>query len=125
MIGIRQIGIFIVLVTILLPGCHVKTPSMPNTPNAYSLCTQKCAEIASNCKLHCVDNCQNCTKKMKTDAAKRFRQYQYEQYIRGCPDTRELNSYQDPLRCSKVSCSCAADKKMCDLSCQVQYLPST
>lgn len=91
-----------ILCSLMLIGCGTKLPQ-----------TAQCTQQYQQCKRDCINNCPNCVKKMLYATGKRYQRYLHEEKIQGKMPARELNSYRDPLQCTKVTCNCEADHQIC------------
>ncbi len=81
-------------------------------------CIQLCHAQQKLCASRCQNNCTDCNYQNCRDINRGFRQYWNEKKLTGSDVTRELNSYEDPLQCSKISCDCMADYDACQQSCK-------
>lgn len=100
----------------VLSSCVVITQN-----KVYQEQVQQCERLCNSryvlCSQTCVDNCRHCTRKACGNAAINLAHYLREQMIKGDFIVRQLNSYRDPLQCSKVTCDCVADWYTCKQSC--------
>lgn len=80
-------------------------------------CKMTCQKRFKICQQACHDNCQTCAMEVQKTVNRSYAQYRHEAYIQGGIDSRELNSFKDPLQCRKTSCDCRADNEVCVQSC--------
>lgn len=80
-------------------------------------CMNVCKQRLSTCEKVCRNNCKPCKAYVTAQALKGYTHYAHEKAVEGTIIARELNSYKDPLQCSKTTCSCKADYQVCVQSC--------
>ena len=85
--------------------------------NKLELCKSSCLKQFSLCQKSCTNNIAACSCKQHIQTDKSYSKYINEQTVRGGYLTRELNSFRDPLQCSKTTCDCQTDYQMCIQSC--------
>ncbi len=87
-------------------------------------CEQSCLNTALTCNEVCQNSCQICQHKSKERARQFDARYAWVQRAKGQIVARELNSFRDPLACSKVTCDCAADYRTCKQLCRGIIVPN-
>ncbi len=81
-------------------------------------CKKECIKQFQLCHNTCKNNCGFCTHFHNNAALHRYDRYKNEQCVQGKMITRQLQSYRDPLKCTKVTCNCHDDYTVCSQSCQ-------
>ncbi|WP_419418523.1 acyltransferase [Legionella sp. D16C41] len=87
------------------------------TKASCNLCTVVCEQRAQACNKTCRNSCPQCVAFSKQSTSESYLYYQHEQYVKGGEIIRELNSYRDPLQCSKPTCNCRQDYRVCVQAC--------
>ena len=80
-------------------------------------CLRSCVKQVKTCTIHCQNNCYNCSNTACSAQKKNYTAYVREQQLIGGEITRSLGAYKDVLRCTKISCDCRDDYKLCEESC--------
>ena len=80
-------------------------------------CKVLCQHRLVACGQTCHDNRRLCGISAKATAARAYRQYQHEEFVKGGFIARDLNSYRNLLQCRKTTCNCHADYDVCYQSC--------
>lgn len=104
-------------VSFFLAGCQHQNYSPEKNKNTSKICQERCNFVYNDCKNQCMDNCRSCCLKSMHSSALHYSRYLHEMKVQRTAVYRELNSYRDPLQCSKVTCSCSDDLKNCLSSC--------
>lgn len=80
-------------------------------------CKMACQQRLKRCQQICRDDCYTCFKEVQKTVNRSYDQYIHELKTQGGVNSRELNSFKDPLQCRKTSCDCSADYEVCAQSC--------
>lgn len=80
-------------------------------------CKMTCQQRLKTCQQVCHDDCYTCFKEVQKTVNRSYDQYIHELKTQGGVNSRELNSFKDPLQCRKTSCDCSADYEICAQSC--------
>lgn len=84
-------------------------------------CQAACLVNWQNCAKYSQNNGKNCMRKCRFDTILYYNRYLREQTVQGVKVIRQLNSFRDPLKCTKVTGYCEADYQMCLNVCQGVY----
>jgi len=106
----------IVIAGLLMVSCgNWKTgdSSYNYNPPPVKKCKMRCDERMAQCNHMCTNTFPKCQAKGKKVAAMTYARYVNQQQIAGKPINRDLNSYYDPLQCTKTTCNCQADIRAC------------
>ncbi len=104
----------IVLLALSLMSCTPREVMMQE----LKVCKQHCAKQYFACRKHCKNNYAHCYEKRIVTAKKTHRRFVHEMAASGGIVSRELQSYLDPLQCTKITCSCTADHANCTQACR-------
>lgn len=98
----------------------VRQVAPPQPPSCENVCLAElhtCAEI-------CQNSCPVCQAKSVERARQNNARYVWLQRAQGHIIAREVNSFRDPLSCTKVTCDCEDDFKICKQQCHGQIKPT-
>lgn len=104
------------LMALLAAACHKKAEGTESTMTRAQ-CQSQCHMLHANCRAICVNSFPKCVAKGRRVAAINYTDYIHQQRVAGKPVNRDLNSYYDPLQCTKTTCDCQADRRACDRAC--------
>ena len=99
-----------------LVSCHSQYLSIAHYKEVKQ-CKNICLQTYRTCKPTCINNCRTCRAKANYSAMVHYDKYAHEEQVQGGNNTRDLNSYRDPLQCTKVTCDCEADMDVCVQNC--------
>ncbi len=104
--------VIVTLLTLLLSACaqHSLTP-------AEVVCKAECQKRFEACCMVCKNNCKHCSFSTTQTAARSYAKFKHRQCVQGAMISRELQSFRDPLQCSKTTCECIGDYRICEQSC--------
>jgi hypothetical protein len=110
-----------ILGVILLAGCSAKyekyyTYEFPPSEDGKQ-CIQQCMKTKDRCLSLCTNDQDLCHKNSWLQADKEYQRYVKERQLVGRSINRDMNSFYDPLQCSKVSCDCESDYRACYRMC--------
>lgn len=113
--------LFIIISVFLLASCAAKYEKyyefqVPKT-KPIEQCVQICQKTKDNCSKMCTNDSQLCKKNQMKQAELAYDSYVREMRVAGNGINRDLNSFYDPLQCSKISCDCERDYRACYKMC--------
>ena len=113
--------ILFISIIVLLAACSAKYEKYYefDVPKAQdgAKCVQICHETKTNCSKMCNNDTQLCQRNQLDHATIAYQSYIKERKVEGDVINRDLNSFYDPLQCSKVSCDCERDYRACYKMC--------
>jgi hypothetical protein len=112
---------FIILGICALNACVSHPPATIAKPIS---CEQHCLNQALICNEICQNSCAICQAKSKERARQDHARYTWVHRAKGQIVARELNSFRDPLACTKVTCDCVADYQTCKQVCRGKISPN-
>lgn len=106
---------------LLLAGCAAKYEKyyefkVPASAEGEQ-CIETCNKTKQNCQNMCTNDTSLCQKNMMLQAKLEYGDYIKEKRTEGSQINRDLNSFYDPLQCSKISCDCDRDYRACYRMC--------
>ncbi|WP_131775561.1 acyltransferase [Legionella impletisoli] len=107
-----MVRILVTAIILLLTACA----KHPMTPHQIA-CKAECAKRFEACCKVCKNSCKNCSQCTTQAAARSYAQFKHRQCVQGAMISRELQSFRDPLQCSKTTCECIGDYRICEQSC--------
>lgn len=112
-----MIRMFLLSSVVMLISCTIITKPPLMLTNEEKACKRSCQVQREYCGKICRDSCLQCTRHAYHHAVKRYARYKHEQCVRGEYVMRELQSYADPLKCTKTTCECPAEYAVCIQAC--------
>lgn len=109
--------VIICALLILTSGCSYYQHYVEKEQRLKS-CHLNCLTKSRSCARICKNNCQECTGLVKLQAARMFKDYKKRRIVQKKVVAVELQSFQDPLKCRKVTCSCQDDYRICAQACK-------
>lgn len=109
--------LIICLLLISTSSCSYYTQYVKKEQQLKS-CHLTCLAQKDYCNKTCKNNCQECTGLAKLQASQRFKDYKKRLTVQKKVVALELQSFQDPLQCRKVTCSCQDDYRVCAQACK-------
>jgi hypothetical protein len=82
-----------------------------------AMCVMQCSNTKQLCRRLCSTDDQNCKEMAHEQARFEYEAYLSKQRISGLPINRDLNSFYDPLQCSRSQCHCEEDYRACYSMC--------
>lgn len=104
-------------IAFLLCAC-VSNPAMQQKESAEHACKIACEHQLIRCEHLCEDNCCQCRFNSQQETLLAYNQYRHEQHVQGKDVALELQSFRDPLQCTKKTCECQADYRVCIQACE-------
>lgn len=114
--NITRIGCILLGLSFLM-SCMHHEPISQEGRVARVACKLACVNRLEDCRQNCTNNCRCCRKVADLVKARSFYTYKREQCVQGREVVRVLNAYREPLRCSKTTCNCLVDFKVCQKYC--------
>ncbi len=113
---ITRIGCLI-LGLLLLQSCAHNLQAPREVRAVRSACMLNCVNRLEDCRQNCYNSCRCCRKVADLVKARSYYTYKREQCVQGYNVVRVLDAYREPLRCSKTTCNCLVDFKVCQKYC--------
>jgi hypothetical protein len=86
-------------------------------------CENACLAKFNTCVNICQNSCPVCQANAIEQAGNNNARYMWLQRAQGHIIAREVNSFRDPLSCTKVTCDCEDDFKICKQQCHGKIKP--
>lgn len=109
--------LWVIVSVFLLSSCscyhHIQEKSTQRQ-SCFAHCEQRCVY----CESVCDDNVKLCSAKNDAQAAVHYALNRHQQKLKGQVVVADMTAFRDPLACTKTTCHCEKDKKMCKQVCR-------